>query len=298
MAHPPSKTVEGHPDKGTSDKGPLGIFAGRGPLPLTVARAARDEGRDVFIIALQGETDLAVEEFPHRWVRWGELAKTLNFYKDNGVHDLVLIGPVSRPSLSDIRPDWMAIKFLPRLIKLLRQGDDGLLSGLVNYMEDEHGLRIVPAEAVDTNLLAPAGLFTNKKLSKQDEDDLKRAIEIVETMGRLDIGQGAVVCRGIAIALEASEGTDNMLLRVATLEPALRGSVTDRAGLLLKLPKPEQDRRVDLPTIGVTTIENAAAAGLAGVVVQEGGALIVDLENTVHRANKLGLFVLSLAKSE
>ena len=281
-----------------SDKGPLGIFAGRGPLPLTVARAARDEGRDVFIIALKGETDPAVEAFSHRWVKWGELAKTLNFYKDNNVHDLVLIGPVSRPSLSDIRPDWMAIKFLPRLIKLLRQGDNGLLSGLVKYMENEHGLRIVPAESVDTNLLAPAGLFTNKNLSAQDESDLARAIEIVETMGRLDIGQGAVVCRGIAIALEASEGTDNMLARVATLEPALRGSIDERAGLLLKLPKPEQDRRVDLPTIGITTIDNAAAAGLAGVVVQEGGALIVDLENTVHRANKLGLFLLSLAKSE
>ncbi|MBV1886304.1 MAG: UDP-2,3-diacylglucosamine diphosphatase LpxI [Parvibaculaceae bacterium] len=281
-----------------SDKGPLGIFAGRGPLPLTVARAACDEGRDVFIIALKGETDPAVEAFPHRWVKWGELAKTLNFYKDNNVHDLVLIGPVSRPSLSDIRPDWMAIKFLPRLIKLLRQGDNGLLSGLVKYMENEHGLRIVPAESVDTNLLAPAGLFTNKNLSAQDESDLARAIEIVETMGRLDIGQGAVVCRGIAIALEASEGTDNMLARVATLEPALRGSIDERAGLLLKLPKPEQDRRVDLPTIGITTIDNAAAAGLAGVVVQEGGALIVDLENTVHRANKLGLFLLSLAKSE
>lgn len=298
MAHPPSTAGEGHPDKALVSRGPLGIFAGQGPLPLTVAKAARAEGREVFIIALKGETDPSIEEFPHKWVKWGELAKTLNFYKSNGVHDLVLIGPVARPSLSDIRPDWMAIKFLPRLIKLLRQGDDGLLSGLVNYMEDEHGLRIVPAEAVNKDLLAPAGLFTNRKLTDQDEADLARAIEVVETMGQLDIGQGAVVCRGIAIALEASEGTDNMLRRVADLDPALRGSPSDRAGLLLKLPKPNQDRRVDLPTIGVTTIDNAAAAGLAGVVVQEGGALIVDLENTVHRANKFGMFVLSVAKPE
>ena len=144
------------------------------------------------------------------------------------------------------------------------------------------------------SLLAPQAVLTRKIPTHQQEADIDVAIRAALAIGALDIGQGAVACRGVVLALEAAEGTDRMLERIGTLPPELRGKEGAREGVLVKLSKPGQERRVDLPTIGVKTVENAAAAGLAGIAVEAGGALIVEGEGVARAANTAGICVVGL----
>ncbi|MEQ9519024.1 MAG: UDP-2,3-diacylglucosamine diphosphatase LpxI [Parvibaculum sp.] len=279
------------PEENAKRKGSsLGILAGRGPLPLAVADAAASQGRRVFIIGIIGRSDKSIERHPHAWVRYGALGKTLELLRREECRELILIGPLDRPKLFQFWPDWGAIKVLPDLLKLLRQGDDGLLSGVVRYFEEEHGFLIRPAEVVAAELAAPGGLQTSRAPTERDMIDVHLAVEIARTHGAEDLGQGAIVADGIELAREASDGTDAMLKRVA----AERSPSSTRSGVLVKLPKPGQERRVDLPTLGVQTVENAAAAGLSGIAYEAGGALIADHASVVARANDLGLFVLGL----
>lgn len=269
----------------------LGILAGRGPLPLAVADAAVSQGHKVFIVGIKGRSDTSIERHAHAWVRYGALGKTLTLLKQNACDELVLIGPIDRPQLFQFWPDWGALKVLPDLLRLLRQGDDGLLTGVVHYFEEEHGFRIRPAEEVAAELAAPAGLQTVHGPSAADQADIELAIAIVRAHGAEDLGQGAIVANGEELAREASDGTDAMLLRVA----ANRSKEGGRSGVLLKLPKPGQERRVDLPTIGLQTVENARLAGLAGIAYEAEGALIADDHaKLVERADELGLFILGL----
>lgn len=278
----------------TSSGSPLGIVAGRGPIPLAVAEAAREEGRAVFIVGIPGETEKEIECFPHEWIKLGALGRTVRAFKSAGCEELVMIGPLTRPELSSLKLDWGGVKFLSRFVKLMRQGDDGLLRGFVDFFEKDHGFRVIPAEQVLKGLAAPPGCWTVKRPDEQAERDIVRGRDLLNTIGRFDMGQGTVICRGIVLAIEGPEGTDAMLTRVAGLPPSLRAAEGSRAGVLVKLPKPDQDRRVDLPTIGVTTVENAARAELAGIAVETSGALVVEFEKLIARANELGLFVVAL----
>jgi hypothetical protein len=277
-----------------SDQSPLGIVAGKGPLPLAVAQAARKEGREVFIVGVPDETERGIEAYPHAWIPLGKLGATVRALKKAGCRDLVMIGPLARPELSALRLDWGGAKFLPRFLKLLRNGDDALLRGFVDYFEKEHGFSVVPAEGVLTDLRAPMGGWTKVCPDSADEADIARGKELLAAIGPFDMGQGTVICRNVVLAVEGPEGTDAMLARVAALPASLRGKKGARAGVLVKLPKPQQERRVDLPTIGVMTVENAAAAGLAGIAVEAGGALVVDMRAVVARADELGLFIQAL----
>ncbi|WP_420561599.1 LpxI family protein [Tepidicaulis sp.] len=275
-------------------KTPLGIVAGKGPLPVAVAEAARKEGRKVFIVGVPNESERGIEAYPHAWIPLGKLGATVSALKKAGCRDLVMIGPLARPELSALRLDWGGLKFLPRFLKLLRNGDDALLRGFVDYFEKEHGFCVVPAEGVLTDLRAPAGVWTKVRPDAADEADIARGKELLAAIGPFDMGQGTVICRNVVLSIEGPEGTDAMLARVAALPSSLRGKKGARAGVLVKLPKPEQERRVDLPTIGVMTVENAAAAGLAGIAVEAGGALVVDMRALVARADELGLYILAL----
>lgn len=271
------------------DRTTLGIIAGKGVLPLVVARAAINAGREVFVLGIKGTSDPEIEKYNHAWVRSGAVGKTLALLKQNKCGDLVLIGPMDRPNLLNFRPDFGAFRLLPEIISLLRKGDDGLLSGIVRYFEDIHGFRILPAEEIAGGLAAPAGISSKREPSETDLEDVALAVEIVRQRGAQDLGQGAVVAQGKVLDVEDETGTDAMLKRVAELDR--QGAAS---GILLKLPKPGQERRVDLPAIGVTTIENAAAAGLAGIVYEAAGALVADFDGIIARANALDLFVLGL----
>lgn len=274
----------------------LGIAAGSGPLPEALAEAALAAGRDVFIAGIEGAAGKGIERFPHAWVRIGAMGEFLRLLKENGCEDIVLIGGVKRPSLAAIFPDKTGRQLMPRLARWLMQGDDALLRGLAEYFEKEHGFRVIGAHEVAGELLAPEAVLTRAVPTAEQEADIDIAIRAALAIGALDIGQGAVACRGVVLALEAAEGTDRMLERIATLPQEMRGHDDARAGVLVKLSKPGQERRVDLPTIGVQTVENVAAAGLAGIAVEAGGALIVDGEAVARAANKAGIFVAGLGR--
>jgi DUF1009 family protein len=179
---------------------------------------------------------------------------------------------------------------MPKVLAAARSGDDALMRVILQEFERE-GFTVVGPEAAFAGLLAPAGVLGAHAPDETMHADMVKAAAVAAALGKWDVGQGCVVCEGLVLALEAAEGTDAMLARVAALPAAVRGSGADRRGVLVKRTKPIQERRIDLPTIGVSTIEGAAAAGLAGVAVEAGGALIVDRDDVIARADALGLFV-------
>ncbi|HEY4343290.1 MAG TPA: UDP-2,3-diacylglucosamine diphosphatase LpxI [Parvibaculum sp.] len=266
----------------------LGIAAGGGPLPLRVADAARAQGREVFIVGVKGAAGPSIEAYPHGWVRVGAMGRFAKLFKDAGCEDVVIIGPMNRPTLLDVVPDFRGALLLPRFIKRMKTGDDALLRLVVEFLE-ENGLRVIGAETILTSLLAAEALLTRAAPDAAHEAEIDVAIRAARDIGARDIGQGAVVRRGNVIALEDIKGTDAMLARVAAEHPA---DARGRSGVLVKLPKPTQERRVDLPTIGTRTVERAAAAGLAGIAVEAGGAIIADADEVARVADALGLFVL------
>jgi hypothetical protein len=267
----------------------LGIVAGRGRLPVELARACAASGREVFVLGIEGEASRDLETFPHAWVRLGQLGRARRELNEAGCRELCLIGPVSRPDLTSLKLDWEAARLAPKLALAARGGDDALLSFVVELVEG-WGFRIVGAEELMRELVAPEGLLGRIAIPTGCEADIRRAFEVVRALGRLDVGQGAVVCDGLVLALEAVEGTDAMLRRCAELPQDLRGAPGQRRGVLLKCAKPGQERRVDLPAIGPRTVDLAAAAGLAGIAVEAGGTLVLERAELVRRADAAGLF--------
>jgi DUF1009 family protein len=272
---------------------PLGIIAGGGDLPFAIAESVRAGGRGVFIVALTGSADDWVNSWPHEWVSLGEVGKLLKALRSSGSKDVVLAGKLSRPKFSEVKLDAKGVLVAPRIIAAARHGDDALLRCILDLMERE-GLHPVGSAEAAPGLLVPAGVMGRKAPSKDDEEDIATAFKIARAMGSLDIGQAAVVCEGLTLAVEAAEGTDAMIARVGTLPARIRGTPEDRRGVLVKAPKPTQDRRTDLPVIGVQTVRNAAAAGLTGIAVEAGGALILGKRAVVDEADKLGLFLVGV----
>ncbi|MEM7192687.1 MAG: UDP-2,3-diacylglucosamine diphosphatase LpxI [Pseudomonadota bacterium] len=283
-----------HPSAGKTTKveGPLGIIAGRGSLPVFIAEAAMRDGVPIHVVGIQGEADASIERFPHTWIKWGEVGKIFNALEQHGCHDLVIIGGVRRPSFKNIRMDLGAIKALPFLLGLRHGGDDHILSKIVRFFEQK-GYRVHGAGDVLPELLMPEGCLTARAPSKEDETDMILAFEAVRLLGRLDIGQAAVVAHGYVLAVEAAEGTDAMLERCAEIKRRGR-SHGNASGVLVKAPKPGQEERVDMPTIGPETIRKASEAGLSGIAVAAGHVLIAECKRTVDLANDKQLFLYGL----
>jgi DUF1009 family protein len=272
----------------------LGIIAGGGELPRAIAESAREAGREVFVLALQGSSDEWVENFMHEWVALGETGKAFKALRSGGVGDVLLAGRVERPKFSEIKLDAKSVMLAPRVMAAALKGDDALLRSLVDLFERE-GFNVVGAAEAAPNLIAREGPLGRLRPSPENDRDIALAFKVVRTLGELDVGQAAVVCTGLTLAVEAAEGTDAMIARVANLPEHIRGTSTRRRGVLAKAPKPVQDRKTDLPVIGVQTIRNVAAVGLAGIAVEAGGALIVDKRAVGEEADRLGLFVVGVA---
>jgi DUF1009 family protein len=271
-------------------RGPLGIIAGKGPLPCIVAEAALARGLPLHVVGIRGEASEAIERFPHTWIKWGEVNKLFGALENNGCRDLVIIGGVSRPDLSNVKFDLGAIKNLPFIFSLGKGGDDSVLSRIVDYLEVK-GYRVHGAEDVAPELLAEEGVLGQKIPSAVDRVDIEIGFQVVSALGHLDIGQAAVVARGRVLAVEAAEGTDAMLARCADLRQSGRVHQQGPSGVLVKAPKPGQEDRVDLPTIGTETVRRAAAAGLAGIAIAAGRVLVAERAATVKAADELGLFL-------
>lgn len=265
----------------------LAILAGGGTLPARIAAAVRGQGRDVFVVAFDGHTDPAtVAGLPHLWSRFGAAGTIIRRLHDEGVGEVVFAGPVKRPSFTELLPDWWTTRFLAR-VGTRALGDDGLLRAVVRELEEE-GFRVVGLHELLKDLLTVAGPVGSLVPDAEAERDIARAAQVARALGALDVGQGAVVQQGLVLAVEAIEGTDAMLARCADLARPGPG------GVLVKVKKPNQDRRIDLPTMGVTTVEKAAAVGLRGVALEAGGSLLIDREAVADAADRLGLFVIGI----
>ncbi|HKR86543.1 MAG TPA: UDP-2,3-diacylglucosamine diphosphatase LpxI [Phenylobacterium sp.] len=271
----------------------LGLIAGGGSLPLEIAEHCRRAGRPVFVIRLRGFAEPALAGFDGADIGLAELGKCIKTLKRAACEAVCLAGRVARPDFSKLTPDLRGLAALPAAIAAGRKGDDALLRFLVGEFEKE-GFRVEGAETVMRELSLPLGPLGRHAPTPEQLADAERALEVARAIGRLDIGQGAVVCDGLVLAVEAQEGTDAMLVRVAGLPGELRGQASDRRGVLAKAPKPIQETRVDLPTMGLATVRGAANAGLAGIVGEAGRLLVLDRAELVALADELGLFILGV----
>ena len=265
----------------------LGILAGSGDLPARIIAACRDSGRAFFVIAFAGQTEAdLVGGTPHAWVALGAAGKAIKLLHKAGVEEVVMAGRIRRPSLSSLRPDLRGAKILARLGRAAG-GDDSLLSAVVAELEKE-GFRVVGADDILGGLLAEARVYGAVSPDAEAGRDIERGTEVARGLGRLDIGQAVVVQQDVVLGVEAAEGTDALIARCGSLRREGPG------GVLVKLSKPGQERRADLPTIGVATVEAAAAAGLRGIAVEAGKALVVDQDAVAEAADRTGLFVVGI----
>lgn len=265
----------------------LGIVAGAGALPLRVIAAARARARPIFVLALEGIADPAVvADAPHAWVRLGAVGEGMRLLREAGVAEFVMAGSVPRPTLAALRPDWRAAKFFAK-VGLRALGDDGLLRAVIREFEAE-GFRVLGLESLLADALAPEGALGAVEPDAQAQADIAHGVTVARALGVLDIGQGVAVQQGIVLGVEAIEGTDALIERAGTLKRE------GPAPVLVKLAKPGQERRADLPTIGPRTIEAAAAAGFAGIAIEAGATILIDLAQIRSEADAAGLFVVGI----
>lgn len=266
----------------------LGVIAGGGTLPARIAAAACARGRAVFIVGLEGFAEPAqLAPFPHAFARIGAGGKIIELLRGAGVTELVLAGPVKRPGFFDLRPDATSAGLLARVGRAAFFGGDDTLLRAVGRVLEEEGFHLVGAHEVLAGGTAPEGLWTRAAPDAGHEADIVRGVLVCRALGRLDVGQAVVVQQGLVLGVEAIEGTDAMLARAGTLRRPGPG------GVLVKLLKPFQDARLDMPMIGPATVHNAAAAGLAGIAVEAGRTLVTDTEGVIAAADANGLFVVA-----
>jgi len=271
-------------------EGRTAIIAGNGQLPLAVAQALAARGQEPFLVPLRGEALPELYAYPHQEISIIEFAKLIRALKRHNIKNIVLAGGVTkRPHLRDLRFDWPTLRILPRLGFALRRGDDALLRAFIAALESYH-FRICGAHQIVPELLATTGMkLTKAQPSSHMQADIELAARAAQMLGELDVGQGAVAVRGRIVALEGAEGTDEMLVRIRQLRSS--GRIPREGGVLVKVMKPSQEERADLPTIGPLTIENAHAAGLAGVAVERQRSFILEPAETVKRADQYAMFL-------
>lgn len=276
--------------------GPIGIIAGGGGLPATVARAAQSQGRDVFIIALEGFADPGISAFPGVRLRMSQASRIIASLRQNGCREVVMVGSLKRPTSFPLRDVGLPVLWLAlRNLNLLMGGDASVLNRMIEAFENA-GFVLRGAHEIATQLVVSQGLLGLLKPNSQARQDIERGLQAALVVGELDIGQGVVVARGRVLAVEAVEGTDRMLARVGEFRAMPQKNTNKKPlGVLVKCPQPIQDRRVDMPTIGPATVRAAAAAGLAGIAIVAGQVLVADPEETRQTADDLGLFVEAVA---
>jgi DUF1009 family protein len=268
----------------------LGIIAGGGDAPKRLMAACRKLGRDFCFIALQGQTDpdIGNDDRPHLWLPLGAVEKAIAFGHQHGVKDVIWLGRVKRPHLSDLKPDALLMRKLMHLAPAFLFGDDGLLKAVANEFEAE-GFRVVAPQAIYGDMLMPAGALTKKTPDAALSADLALGFKEAKELGKQDIGQAVVVQQGEVLAREDAEHTNALIKRAGALKKPGAGPV------LVKVKKPQQDSRFDLPSIGVDTVKEAIAAGFAGIAAEAGVSLLIDRDEAVRLADDAGIFVVGMA---
>ncbi|WP_371833423.1 LpxI family protein [Ferirhizobium litorale] len=277
-----------------SGKGRLAIIAGSGLLPFYIAEAARAAGENPFIAALKNDTGNDWSGYDHVEIGVGDFAGLAAAFNGSGVDRVVLSGAVARrPEWREVRPTFRSLLKVHSVVRTLMSGGDDTVLRMVIQLIEANGWQVLGAQDIAPDLLATVGAVGDVQPNTDDQRDIRQAAEAARMLGTLDVGQGAVSVGGRIVALEGVEGTDQMLTRVADLRAEGRISPR-RRGVLVKLCKPQQDLRADLPSIGVSTVLNAAKAGLAGIAVEAGRALILEREEVRRVADEAGLFVCGI----
>jgi len=270
-----------------------GIIAGNGRIPLELAEHLSARGDPPFIFIIDGEGDSQLTRFDHCVINPAEVGKLVRTAKAEGVTHMTLVGGVrGRPAFTRFRPDSTTLRLVPRIIRALMAGDDHLLSEVVTMLE-ERGFMVVGVDAILTDMVADPVVMTRKHPDRAAHTAIDIGLRATQLLGQLDAGQAGIVIGKRVVALEGVEGTDAMLQRVADMKTQGRLAAR-RGGVLVKTSKPGQELRVDMPTIGVHTVRNAANAQLAGIAVEAGKTLIVDRPAVIEAANAAGLFVVGV----
>ena len=279
----------------TNLSSPVGVIAGGGAMPFAVADSLAARGIAAVIFALKGACDPAqVGRFRHHWISVGQIGKATKLFRSEGCRDLIFIGSLARPALSDIRLDWGTLRVMGTVVAAFRGGDDHLLSGIGRIFEQD-GFRMVGVKDAAPDLLMPKGCITRAVPNAAATADIARGREVLAALGPFDIGQAAVVIDGHVVAVEDIEGTDGLLTRVARLRSEGRIRAKAGRGVLVKGPKSGQDLRYDLPAVGPRTVEAVAAAGLAGIAVAADNAIAAEPQAMIEAADKAGLFIAGVA---
>jgi hypothetical protein len=274
---------------------PVGLIAGGGVMPFAVADSLAARGIHPVLFALRGACDPErVARFRHHWISVGQIGRAVKLFRAENCRDLVFIGTLVRPALSEIRLDWATLRVLGRVWASFRGGDDHLLSGIGGILEQD-GFRMVGIRDVAPDLLMPEGCLTRAIPDDHALADIARGRDVLDALGRFDIGQAAIVIDGHVVGVEDIEGTDGLLARVARLRAEGRIRAATARGVLVKAPKSGQDLRFDLPTMGPRTVEGAAAARLAGIAIAACHTMVADPQATIEAADAAGLFVTGLA---
>lgn len=267
----------------------LGLIAGGGDLPVEIAHAMA--GMNPFIVRVKGFGTDPFEGFESVERSIGQIGGILKALKQAGCDAICFAGYVKRPDIKNLQMDARGLILVPKALAAGRKGDDAILRVVIAEFE-QAGLAVIGANAVLKSLAPAAGLLTATAPDDADRVDIAKALLTARHMGELDIGQAAVVAHGVVLAVEAQEGTNAMLERLVELPAHLRGSEARRLGVLAKTPKPIQERRIDLPTIGLETVERCDRAGLAGIALEANAALIVNRDAVVTAMDAAGLFLI------
>jgi UDP-2,3-diacylglucosamine hydrolase len=274
---------------------PVGLIAGGGVMPFSVADSLIARGVDPVVFALRGACDpVAVRRFRHHWIAVGQIGRVAKLARAENCRDLVFIGALVRPALSEIRLDWGALRVIGHVLAAFRGGDDHLLSGIGRIFE-QYGFRMVGVKDVAPDLLMPEGCLTRKSPDENAAADIARGRDVLRALSPFDIGQAVVVIDGHVVGVEDIEGTDGLLARVARLRAEGRIRAGAARGVLVKAPKSGQDLRFDLPTMGPRTVEGAASAQLAGIAIVAGNTIVAEPQTMIEAADAAGIFVTGLS---
>ncbi|MDR2912269.1 MAG: UDP-2,3-diacylglucosamine diphosphatase LpxI [Alistipes sp.] len=270
------------------DRRKIGLLAGGGMMPVEIIRSCRARGIEVYVVGLLPWADETVtpDGTSHVMARLGEVGKMMKFFRTHDVTDIVLAGGIKRPALKELIPDFEAIKMLAK-IALKKQSDDSLFRSVINEIESR-GFHVLGIEEVVPEMLFHSGVYGRVKPSSDDMDDIRRGIEVARALGQVDVGQAVVVQEGIVLAVEAVEGTDAMLSRAASLRKPGKSPV------MVKIKKPGQDSRVDMPAMGLQTIEQLVRHEIGGIAVEAGGILVIEREAVIAAADAAKLFIVGM----
>jgi DUF1009 family protein len=273
---------------------PIGLVAAGGTLPFAVGDSLVARGISPVFFALRGICDpVQLERFRHHWISIGQLGRLTKLLRAENCRELVFIGALVRPALSEIRLDWRTLRAMPSVLKAFRGGDDHLLSSVGRILEAD-GFRMIGVKDAAPDLLMPHGCLTRAAPNGEAVADIARGRDVLRALSPFDIGQAAIVVDGHVLGVEDIEGTDGLLARIARLRAEGRIRARSGRGVLVKAPKNGQDLRFDLPTLGPHTVQGAAAAQLAGIAVIAGHTLVAEPQEMIEAADAAGLFVTGL----